>query len=92
MPRGTRFLVPPLLAVAMACLGARLLLPLATDVRAAAARARDAAEVFTIGVGTDVDPTLLADVAGASSRFYAVPDADDLAAIYAAVNMRIRCR
>jgi len=48
--------------------------------------------VFTIGVGTDVDPPLLEAVAGEPSRFYAVPDADGLAAIYAAVSVRIQCR
>lgn len=61
-------------------------------VRAAAAAAREGALVYALGIGTDVDAALLADVAGAPERFLAVPDADALAAIYDAVREQIvRC-
>lgn len=61
------------------------------QVRAAADTLRAIATVFTIGVGADVDATLLTDVAGASDRYYPVDDAEALGRIYAAISDKIPC-
>ena len=49
------------------------------------------AEVFSIGVGPDVDPQLLEQMAATPDRFYAMPDADGLRAMYATVRACIQC-
>lgn len=60
-------------------------------VLAAAARARARATVFAIGVGPDVDPALLAEVAGSPERYYPADDADALAAIYREISELVPC-
>ena len=53
------------------------------DPRAEAAAAKAAgARVFTIGLGNDVDPALLRDVATSPSDYFFAPTSDQLAAIY----------
>lgn len=49
------------------------------------------AVIFTIGLGEDVDVELLRALATGPERFYRSPDAEDLAAIYAAVYGRVGC-
>ena len=59
---------------------------------AAAVRARSAGvTVFTIGLGTDADGTILRRVATDPSRYTAAPDVADLRAIYASVAGAIPC-
>lgn len=61
-------------------------------VRRSAAAARAAgATVFAIGVGADVDPQLLQDVAGDRSRYYGVEDANALRDIYLLISSKIPC-
>ena len=38
--------------------------------------------IFTIGLGADVDPALMQDIASSPSDYYAAPQSSDLAAIY----------
>jgi Mg-chelatase subunit ChlD len=60
---------------------------------------RDAADVlrshgvliFAVGLGPDVDPTLLGDVAGAPDRLVLAPDAADLKRIYADIARELPC-
>ncbi len=63
----------------------------AEAVREAAARANAVATIFAIGVGPDVDPALLSDVAGSPSRYFPADDADALAAIYREISELIPC-
>lgn len=60
-------------------------------VRAAGARAGAVATVFAIGVGPDVDPALLTDVAGSPARYFPVDDADALRTIYREISEMIPC-
>ena len=61
-------------------------------VRAAAERAKAAdLLVFTIGLGQDVDPDLLRDVAGRPEWYFAAPDTADLAEIYGRIAFEIPC-
>ena len=54
------------------------------DARSAAAAARAAGIVIdTIGLGSDADPVLLADMAGDPRRFHLAPDGEDLARLFA---------
>lgn len=53
------------------------------DPRAAAAAAKAAGtRIFTIGLGSDVDPNLMRDLASAPSDYYYAPDSSQLDAIY----------
>ncbi|MFQ5460622.1 MAG: VWA domain-containing protein, partial [Anaerolineae bacterium] len=62
------------------------------DVRGAAARARRAGlTVFAIGLGGDVNPGLLRDVAGDPGRYYPAPRSDDLAGVYRRIAGVIPC-
>jgi Mg-chelatase subunit ChlD len=61
-------------------------------VRLAAAAARAAStELFAIGLGDDVDPALLADVATDPAHLYFAPDGDDLERIYRLIAGAIPC-
>ena len=60
-------------------------------VREAARRTSKLATIFAIGVGPDVDPELLTDVAGGPSRYYSADDADALAAIYREISELLPC-
>lgn len=48
-------------------------------------------EVFTIGLGTEIDEALLRDLATAADGYYESPSSEDLEAIYAAISERILC-
>ncbi len=48
--------------------------------------------LYAIGLGADVDPSVLAQIAGDRSRVYVTPDSSDLARIYAEVAKTIPCR
>jgi Mg-chelatase subunit ChlD len=62
-------------------------------VRASASAARAAGmEIFTIGLGADVDPQLLADIASAPDHVHLAPGGDDLDLIYRAIARTIPCR
>ncbi|MFN8472983.1 MAG: VWA domain-containing protein [Anaerolineae bacterium] len=53
------------------------------DPRAAAAAAKAAGtRIFTIGLGSDVDPNLMRDLASSPSDYYFAPDSSQLDAIY----------
>jgi Mg-chelatase subunit ChlD len=57
-----------------------------------AARVRTAGTViFTIGVGRDVDASLLEEVAGDPARYYAADDAEVLPEIYRRISESIPC-
>jgi uncharacterized protein YegL len=63
------------------------------DVRAAASRAKDGGiQVFTIGLGLDVDATLLRDVASRPEWYYPAADTNDLEAIYGKIVVEIPCK
>ena len=47
--------------------------------------------VFTIGLGEDLDLDALSAMASKPAYFYRAPDAEDLAAIYAAIAVEIAC-
>jgi hypothetical protein len=61
----------------------------------AVAAARDAREagitIYTIGIGSDVDPGLLTEIAGAEARYYFAPSSDDLARIYRDIAGTLPC-
>jgi len=62
------------------------------DVRAAADKARVAgATLYAVGLGADVNPVLLREVAGDPSRYYAAPGAEDLTELYARIARLIPC-
>jgi hypothetical protein len=62
------------------------------DVLDAGAQARRAGVVvFTIGIGGDVDPILLTQLAGAPERFYLAPSSDDLVRIYREIAGTLPC-
>jgi Mg-chelatase subunit ChlD len=67
--------------------------PETTVLDAAARLRRDGVHVFTIGLGDgdDVDPQLLAAIAGSVGRYVQAPGAGELAAIYEALASDIRC-
>ena len=48
--------------------------------------------IYTIGLGADVNPAMLARIAGATDRVYLAPEAADLARIYAQIARLIPCR
>jgi nitric oxide reductase activation protein len=48
--------------------------------------------IFTVGLGPDVDATLLADVAGDTDRYFPAPDGEDLEHIYAMIREKIPCK
>jgi hypothetical protein len=53
------------------------------DARAAADAARRAgATIDVVGLGTDVEPGLLRDLAGGGERFHEAPDGEDLLALF----------
>jgi Mg-chelatase subunit ChlD len=54
------------------------------------ARSRGIA-VFTIGLGADVNPELLKELAGTSGRYYGAPQAEDLEAIYEQIAWTVPC-
>jgi Mg-chelatase subunit ChlD len=59
---------------------------------AAAAQARSAGlELYAIGLGADVQPSLLEAVAGSPDRYFAAPEADALAALYRRLAQLIPC-
>lgn len=58
--------------------------------RAREAKARGVV-VFTIGLGEDLDLAALEEMASERGYFYRAPDAEDLAAIYAAIAVTIPC-
>ncbi len=70
-------------------------IPNGTTHREVIARAVEAraggVEVFTIGLGSNVDPALLASVATDRHHRYLAPDGEDLAAIYRAIAAVIPC-
>jgi len=47
---------------------------------------------FTIGLGSDADPELLTDIAGALENYYPAPSPDDLAEIYSRIARALPCR
>jgi Mg-chelatase subunit ChlD len=62
------------------------------EVRSAALAVRQAGmAIFTIGLGADVNPELLADVAGGISRYTAAPRAEDLERIYGQLARVVPC-
>lgn len=62
-------------------------------VRASARAARAAGmKIFAIGLGADVDPILLADIASAPDHVHLAPGGDDLERIYRAIAGTIPCR
>lgn len=64
----------------------------AAAVVAAATAAREAgATTFAIGVGPDVDASLLREVAGSAARYHPAPDAEALAEVYRQIADRIPC-
>jgi Mg-chelatase subunit ChlD len=67
--------------------------PVGPDVAVARARlAKDAGvSFFTIGLGDDLDDWALAAVASRATYYYRAPDAEALAAIYAAITVEIPC-
>jgi Mg-chelatase subunit ChlD len=48
--------------------------------------------IYTIGLGADVDPTVLLGIAGDRSRVYLAPGPEDLATVYRAIARVIPCR
>lgn len=55
-------------------------------VRATAAAARaEGVTLYTVGIGAEVNQALLIELAGEASRHFLAPDAEDLAALYAAI-------
>jgi Mg-chelatase subunit ChlD len=63
-----------------------------SDVRLAALMAREAGiAVYAIGLGTDVHPGLLIEVAGDATRYVAAPRADDLERIYRRLARVVPC-
>jgi Mg-chelatase subunit ChlD len=67
--------------------------PVGPEVAVAKARlARDAGvTIFTIGLGDDLDDWALAAIASRATYYFRAPDADALAAIYAAIAVEIPC-
>jgi Mg-chelatase subunit ChlD len=64
-----------------------------TEVQRAAAATRTAGiDVYTVGLGADVDGPLLAEIAGRPNRAYIAPDEADLAQIYRDIARAIPCR
>jgi Ca-activated chloride channel family protein len=62
-------------------------------VRQAATRAKNAGIlVFTIGLGQDVDQTLLADIASKPAWYFFAPDTSQLEAIYKQIAYSIPCK
>ncbi len=62
------------------------------DVRSAARAAREAGfKVFAVGLGADVHPALLSEVAGRPDRYFPAPDAEDLERIYRRLARVIPC-
>ena len=57
----------------------------------AEAAKRDGITIFTIGLGEDVDVEALARMASRPTFFYHAPDAEALAAIYAAIATEVPC-
>lgn len=57
----------------------------------AAALEQAGVTVYTIGLGTDVDRDLLRAVASSPDRYLDSPSAADLAAVYAAISIRLAC-
>ena len=51
----------------------------------------DGITIFTIGLGEYLDLDALSAIASKPSYFYRAPDAEDLAAIYAAIAIEIPC-
>jgi len=47
--------------------------------------------IYTIGIGGDVDPILLTQLAGSPSRFYLAPNTDDLVRIYTEIAGTLPC-
>jgi hypothetical protein len=63
------------------------------EVRAAAQVARDAGIlIFTIGLGGDVDPQLLMDVAGSPDQYFAAAGASDVDRIYGVIREKLPCK
>jgi len=48
--------------------------------------------IYTIGLGDDVNPAMLASIAGSTERVYLAPDATQLARVYAEIARLIPCR
>ena len=67
--------------------------PVGPEVAVAKAQAAksDGIVVFTIGLGEDLDLLALEAMASKPSYLYRAPDAEDLAAIYAAITVEIPC-
>ncbi len=64
----------------------------AAVVRAAARKVHDEGiPLFTVGLGADVNSTLLASLAGRPDRYYSAPEAEDLLRIYRALAPVIAC-
>jgi Mg-chelatase subunit ChlD len=64
----------------------------AADVLAAGAEARAAGlTIYAVGLGADVNPTLMRQVAGDPSRYYPAPDAEDLEGVYRTLAREIPC-
>jgi Mg-chelatase subunit ChlD len=62
------------------------------DVRSAARAVREAGfKVFAVGLGADVHPALLSQVAGDPGRYIAAPNAEDLERIYRRLSRVIPC-
>jgi Mg-chelatase subunit ChlD len=60
--------------------------PAAEDPRPIATAARNSGtQIYTVGLGSDVDQALLADLAGRPDRFFFAPTAGDLFPIYAQI-------
>ena len=63
----------------------------ADDVRTAAERLHDAGiQLYTIGLGADVNATLLREIATTPDRYYQSPSADDLTQIYSRLAGELR--
>jgi Mg-chelatase subunit ChlD len=62
-----------------------------TVMSSAEALRRGAVLVFAVGLGPDVDPQLLEQIAGDRARLLLAPTADDLARIYAAIARELPC-
>jgi Mg-chelatase subunit ChlD len=63
----------------------------ADDVLVAASEVKRSATLITIGLGENVDHTLLRSVASSSGLYYPAPTAADLADIYASISAMLPC-